>query len=101
MLMIACSICTINAQDRAPSPSATTVQKVGLTDITVDYSRPSMKERTIFADDGLVPFGKMWRTDGSDKIILKWLLCEVQFNPLELGRIVNRNRNLSFFWTES
>lgn len=46
----------------APSPGAKTTQSVGLTDITVEYSRPSMKGRTIFAEDGLVPFGKTWRT---------------------------------------
>ena len=46
----------------APSPSATVNQAVGLTEITVEYSRPSMKGRTIFAEDGLVPFGSMWRT---------------------------------------
>jgi hypothetical protein len=44
----------------APSPTATLSQKVGLTDVTITYSRPSMKERTIFGD--LVPYGKLWRT---------------------------------------
>lgn len=46
----------------APSPSSTVEQTVGLTDITINYSRPGVKERTIFADNGLVPFGKLWRT---------------------------------------
>ena len=46
----------------APSPSAKIEQTVGLTDVHVEYSRPSMKGRTIFAADGLVPFGKRWRT---------------------------------------
>ena len=46
----------------APSPSAKVEQTVGLTDITVEYSRPSMKGRTIFGADGLVPYGKVWRT---------------------------------------
>jgi hypothetical protein len=57
------AIASIQAQgERAPSPSAKLVQKVGLTDITIEYSRPSVKGRTIFAADGLVPFGKKWRT---------------------------------------
>lgn len=43
-----------------PSPSSTLIQKVGLTDVTVDYSRPSMRGRTIYGD--LVPYGKLWRT---------------------------------------
>jgi hypothetical protein len=37
-------------------------QTVGLTDITIDYSRPGVKDRTIFAADGLVPYGQIWRT---------------------------------------
>lgn len=52
----------LNAQVKTPQPSprATLTQVVGLTDVTIDYSRPSAKGRTIFGD--LVPFGKMWRT---------------------------------------
>lgn len=44
----------------APSPSQKVEQKVGLTDISVEYSRPSMKGRTIFG--GLVPYDNLWRT---------------------------------------
>jgi hypothetical protein len=53
---------TIEAQLKTPQPSpkSTLEQVVGLTNVTVDYSRPSMKGRTIFGD--LVPFGKLWRT---------------------------------------
>ena len=44
----------------APSPASKLMQKVGLTDVTVDYSRPSMRGRTIFGN--LVPYDKLWRT---------------------------------------
>lgn len=44
----------------APSPSSKLIQTVGLTEVTVDYSRPSMRGRTIFGD--LVPYDKLWRT---------------------------------------
>ncbi|MFA0963888.1 DUF2911 domain-containing protein [Roseivirga sp. BDSF3-8] len=44
----------------APSPASTIMQKVGLVDAKVVYSRPSMKGRTIFGD--LVPYGEVWRT---------------------------------------
>ena len=44
----------------APSPASKLMQTVGLTDVTVEYSRPSMRGRTIFGD--LVPFDKVWRT---------------------------------------
>lgn len=52
----------INAQVKTPasSPAAKLEQTVGLTDVTVEYSRPGVKGRKIFGD--LVPFGKVWRT---------------------------------------
>ena len=52
----------INAQVKTPaaSPSAKTEQVVGLTDVTLEYSRPGMRGRTIFGN--LVPYGKVWRT---------------------------------------
>ncbi len=42
------------------SPACTIKQHVGLTDIEIVYSRPSMKGRTIYG--GLVPFNAVWRT---------------------------------------
>ncbi len=52
----------LNAQIKtpAPSPSSKLIQSVGLTEVTLEYSRPAMKGRTIFGD--LVPYDKMWRT---------------------------------------
>ncbi len=44
----------------APSPAAKIKQVVGLTDVIVEYSRPSMRGRTIFG--GLVPYDQLWRT---------------------------------------
>lgn len=44
----------------SPSPLGTVKQRVGLTDIEIDYSRPSAKGRPIFG--GLVPYGEVWRT---------------------------------------
>jgi len=52
-------------QTPAASPLATVSQQVGLTKVTVEYSRPSAKGRKIFGD--LVPFDKVWRT-GANKI---------------------------------
>ncbi len=43
-----------------PSPASKLKQTVGLTEVTVKYSRPSMKGRTIYGN--LVPFDKIWRT---------------------------------------
>ncbi len=44
----------------AASPACTLNQRVGLTDITVVYSRPAVKDRAIFG--GIVPYGQVWRT---------------------------------------
>ncbi|MEZ0607525.1 DUF2911 domain-containing protein [Fibrella sp. WM1] len=49
----------------AASPAATISQQVGLGTVTVSYSRPSLKGRTMFGDR--VPYGKVWRT-GANKI---------------------------------
>lgn len=42
------------------SPSQTLKQGFSLGEISIEYSRPSAKGRTVFGD--LVPFGKVWRT---------------------------------------
>ena len=55
---------TAQVKTPAPSTSQKVEQQVGLTDVTLEYSRPSMKGRTIFG--GLVPYGKLWRT-GANK----------------------------------
>lgn len=52
----------------APSPKCTLEQKVGLTDVTIEYSRPSMKGRTVFGD--LVPYGKLWRTGANQNSMI-------------------------------
>ncbi len=52
----------------SPSPAATLTQMVGLTKVEFEYSRPSVKGRTIFGD--LVPFDAIWRTgaNGATKV---------------------------------
>lgn len=50
------------------SPQATIMQKVGLTDVKVEYSRPSAKGRKIFGE--LVPFGQVWRTGANAATIV-------------------------------
>ncbi len=63
-VMVLCFCFQSNAQitTPAPSPAAKVKQTVGLTEVVIQYSRPSKKGRTIFAADGLVPYGKIWRT---------------------------------------
>ena len=44
----------------AASPACTLKQRVGLTDIEIVYSRPGVKNRTIYGS--IVPYGQVWRT---------------------------------------
>jgi tetratricopeptide (TPR) repeat protein len=44
----------------AASQHSVVKQRVGLTDVEIDYSRPNKNNREIFG--GLVPYGKLWRT---------------------------------------
>jgi hypothetical protein len=46
------------------SPKATVKQTVGFTDITIDYSRPGVKGRTIWG--GLVPYNAVWRAGANE-----------------------------------
>ena len=52
------------------SPKSTVSQRVGLTDITIVYSRPSVKARNIFGT--VVPFGKRWRTGANATTSIKF-----------------------------
>ena len=62
LLLIVTTSFSINAQINtpAPSPSSKLEQTVGLTDVILEYSRPSMKGRKIFGE--LVPYDQVWRT---------------------------------------
>lgn len=71
VVITAASVTVLNAQSfksPAPSPLQTVKQAFALSDITVEYSRPSAKGRTVYGD--VVPFGKVWRTgaNGATKI---------------------------------
>lgn len=46
------------------SPSATLMQTIGLTDMTIKYSRPGVKGRQVFG--GLVPYDQVWRTGANE-----------------------------------
>ena len=66
------SIAQINMPQ--PSPAGSVYTKVGLTDVTVDYFRPSAKGRKIFGEgsDYLQPYGQIWRTGANTGTVLKF-----------------------------
>jgi hypothetical protein len=60
--------CMGNAQK--PSPAASVTQKVGEATISINYSQPSVKGRTIGAD--LEPMaGKVWRTGANNATVFE------------------------------
>lgn len=61
-----------------PSPFQEIEQKVGLTDVKLQYSRPSMKGRSIFG--GLVPYDKMWRTGANANTTISFS------HPVNIGK---------------
>ena len=65
---------TIEAQVKTPqsSPKATVIQAVGLTDVEINYSRPSARGRAVFGN--LVPFGKVWRTGANENTTISLVM---------------------------
>lgn len=59
---------TLQAQISMPQPSplSTVTQKVGLTDVSITYSRPSAKGRKVFGD--IVPYNELWRTGANRSV---------------------------------
>ncbi len=57
---------TLSAQIQRPmaSPQGKMEQKVGLTDVKIEYYRPSKSGRTVFGD--VVPFNELWRTGANE-----------------------------------
>lgn len=52
------------------SQHASITQRVGLTDLSIEYSRPTKRGREIFG--GLVPYGKVWRTGANSPTKIKF-----------------------------
>lgn len=61
--LLAFGLNNLNAQQLkvpAASPAQTVKQAFALSDITIEYARPSAKGRVVYGD--VVPFGTIWRT---------------------------------------
>jgi hypothetical protein len=93
-----------------PSPKASVMQTIGVTDITITYSRPAVKGRTIFADapatmearakgeatldnqnerkpgEPIVPYNHVWRAGANDATVFQ-VTDDVLINgqPLKAG----------------
>ena len=70
-----------NVKTPRPSPDALVTQTVGVTDITIEYSSPGVKERKIWGE--LVPFNEIWRT-GANEVTTITFEDDVKVNGNEL-----------------
>ncbi len=67
-----------------PSPKGQVMQTVGLTDVTITYSRPGVKGRVIWGE--LVPYDKVWRTGANEATAITFSTdVKVNGNPLKAG----------------
>jgi hypothetical protein len=70
--LVMCLVGFSTAQITTPklSPHSLLTQEVGFNEITIDYSRPSVRDRVIFGD--LVPYSKIWRTGANASTKIKF-----------------------------
>ncbi|MCU7550529.1 DUF2911 domain-containing protein [Chitinophagaceae bacterium LB-8] len=62
-ILFSLSACAQDQQNR-PSPAAKSTGKAGGANITIAYSSPAVKGRTIWGE--LVPYGKVWRAGANE-----------------------------------
>lgn len=57
-------------QTPQPSPASTLKQMVGLTEVEIEYSRPSMRGRKVFGN--LTPYDVLWRTGANRNTMISF-----------------------------
>ena len=82
-LLLVGAVAMVSAQVKTPQPSpvASVKQAIGLSEVVVEYSRPSANDRKVFGN--LVPMNQLWRTgaNGSTDITFGQ---EAQFNGVKV-----------------
>jgi tetratricopeptide (TPR) repeat protein len=67
------------------SQHARITQKIGVTNITIDYHRPLAKGRKVFG--GLEPYGKVWRAGANENTTIEFAdAVTVEGQPLAAGK---------------
>lgn len=80
-----------------PSPRGNISQQVGLTQIEVDYSRPSARGRSIMG--GLVRYGDIWRTGANKNTTVSFSdAVDVAGKPLAAGKYALYTRPSADQW---
>lgn len=96
-----------NAQVTVPAASVheTTKTTVGLTEVSLDYSRPSKRDRVVFGN--VVPYGKLWRTGANANTTIKFSDdVKIDGQMIEAGKyaiftIPNEDQWEVFFYNET
>jgi len=66
------------------SQKAVITQRIGITDITIRYHRPLVKDRQIFGK--LVPYGQVWRTGANENTTIEFTdPVSIEGKPLDKG----------------
>lgn len=69
----------VHAQLQSPrvSPLSEVKQTIGLSEVTVKYNRPAVRDREVFGE--LIPYGKRWRTGANENTTITFS------DPIDLG----------------
>ena len=67
-----------------PSQHALVTQRIGITDITVNYSRPLVNKRQVWGK--LVPYGQVWRAGANENTVIEFTdPVSIEGKPLAKG----------------
>lgn len=70
ILMVFNGVSVAQIQTPQASPPSKISQLVGLTQVSLEYSRPSMRDRKVFGE--LVPYGEVWRTGANSATAIEF-----------------------------
>jgi len=67
-----------------PSQHAVIIQRIGITDVTINYHRPMVNKRKLWG--GLVPYGQVWRAGANENTTIKFSdPVTIEGKPLAAG----------------
>ena len=67
-----------------PSQHAVITQRIGITDVTINYHRPMVNKRKVWG--GLVPYGQVWRAGANENTTIKFTdPVTIEGKPLPAG----------------
>lgn len=67
-----------------PSQHALVMQRVGITDITINYHRPLVNKRKVWG--GVVPYGQVWRAGANENTTIRFTdAVTIEGKPLAAG----------------